>query len=82
MKALELLRLENTLITDVGVKYLQNLTNLTYLSLDGTKVSDAGLPFLSKLTKLKYLNLSRTLVTSEGIRELQTSLPDCKITGP
>ena len=79
LKALELLRLENTLITDVGLKHLQKLVNLEHLSLDGTKVSDEGLPVLSKLTKLRYLNLSRTFATSVGIRELQKSLPNCKI---
>lgn len=49
------------------------------LELDGTKVTDAGLKGLVPLKGLRDLDLSFTKVTDEGVKELQKSLPKCRI---
>jgi hypothetical protein len=47
--------------------------------LDNTRVTNAGLVQLKGLSKLTWLNLNNTQVTDAGVRELQESLPNCKI---
>ena len=45
---LEILRLNNTQITDSGLEHLKGVTNLKYLELTGTQVTDAGVAELQK----------------------------------
>jgi hypothetical protein len=50
------------------------------LSLWETEITDDGLEHLSGLTGLKILSLDGTQVTEDGVKRLQVSLPNCKIT--
>jgi hypothetical protein len=49
---------------------------------DKETITYAAVEFLKVLTNLKDLDLRETGMTPEGIRELQESLPNCKIAGP
>lgn len=66
-------------MSDVGLKEIARLKNLTSLGLGGTKVTDVGLKELATLNNLTTLDLSNTKVTDAGVKELQKALPDCKI---
>ena len=66
MKKLRRLTLAGTLITDDGMKYLRDLTDLEDLDLYGVKITDTGLDYLSKLTKLRNLNLLGAQITDAG----------------
>ena len=79
---LELLQLDHTPITDEGLKHLKRLVNLKSLWLQEDQgITDAGLQYLSGLKNLKAIHLYQNQVTPEGVRELQKSLPNTKITG-
>ena len=67
-------------MTDAGLKHLEGLTQLQWLSLNDTKISDAGLEHLKGLTQLQSLWLLRTKVTDAGVKKLQQALPNCPIT--
>ncbi len=82
MTALKSLFLANNRITDASLEHLQNLTNLETLDLGNTGISDRGLQFLKGLKELGTLSLEGSRVTPGGVRELQKSLPNTKITGP
>ena len=58
---------------------LKGLTQLQDLKLDETKVSDIGLVHLKGLIRLQWLDLRFTKVSDVGARDLQKSLPNCKI---
>ncbi|MCE9545195.1 MAG: hypothetical protein K8T25_06725 [Planctomycetia bacterium] len=60
-----------TLMTDVRLKPIENLTQLRSLSLMGTLVTDAGLEHLKGLTLLQGLNLMQTQVTDAGLVHLK-----------
>lgn len=64
------LKLSNSKITDVGLKFLAGHKNLTALELVYTKVTDTGLKDLAKLPNLGLLNLRSTEVTDAGLKEL------------
>lgn len=64
-------------ITDNGLKFLADWTDLQELSLDGTHVTDNGLQHLAKMKKLQRLVLSDTRVTDAGMTHL-TKLPALK----
>ena len=64
--------LNNTQVTDAGLKELAALKNLASLYLDNTKVTDAGMKELAVLKNLTTLSLDRTQVTDAGIKELAT----------
>jgi internalin A len=72
-------RLSFSAVTDVGLKELAPLKNLTCLYLAATQVTDAGLKGLAPLKNLTTLHLSRTKVTDAGVQELQKALPKCEI---
>ncbi len=69
-KNLVWLRLGSTKITDVALKEVAKLSNLSRLNLEHTAISDAGLNNLSGLKNLQYLNLFDTKVTDQGILAL------------
>ena len=80
---LKRLRLHGTSVTDAGLMHLKEFTQLDELWLDGAHVTDAGLVHLEGFTNLKELNLDGTDVTYfEGVKNLQESLPNCKIREP
>lgn len=76
-----------TPFTDVGLKELRNLENLTALKLIHTQITDAGLTHLRDLKNLATLDLSETPITDTGLKELRElknlrdlGLRDTKIT--
>jgi hypothetical protein len=78
-RELKLLSLYGTRVSDAGMVHLADMKNLEELWLSKTDVSDAGILQLGKLAKLKSLALHRTNVTDAGAEELQSALPNCKI---
>ncbi|MGY8771542.1 MAG: hypothetical protein ACKVH8_24265 [Pirellulales bacterium] len=64
-------RLNNTKITDAGMKHLKSLTTLKSLVLNDTQITDAGLEHLKDLTNLNRLNLDYTQVTDAGLEHLK-----------
>ena len=73
------LNLNDTKITDAGLKEVAKMQKLRGLSLDGTKITDASLKDIAKLQKLTNLDLLGTKVTKAGVAELQKALPKCRI---
>jgi len=65
-----------TTITDAGMSFLRQLTNLEGLDLSNTRVTGDGLAQLAGLTKLKALYLSGTNADSSALRK---ALPKCSI---
>ena len=76
---LRFLSLDKTEIDDAGLANLKGLAHLQYLYLNNTNVGDAGLASLKELTELRTLSLSKTKATDAGVRDLQRSLPNCRI---
>ncbi|HZI25738.1 MAG TPA: c-type cytochrome domain-containing protein, partial [Chryseolinea sp.] len=68
LKALRQLYLNNTQITDNGVKHLISLADLTYLNLVGTGISDEGLLYLSEMPKLKNIFVYQTKISANGVQ--------------
>ena len=66
--------LGRTTVTDMGLKELVSLKNLSTLDLGKTKVTDAGLKELAILKNLSELDLSGTEVTDAGLKELDALL--------
>ncbi len=70
-------------VTDAGLAQLSKLTSLKELSLQYFgRITDAGLKHLAGLNRLTDFLVAHSRVTANGIRELQKSLPNAKITGP
>jgi hypothetical protein len=67
-------------VTDKGLRYIEELTNLRSLVLVHTEVTDAGLVRLKSLTKLRKLFLANRRITDKGVKKLQQMLPACIIT--
>ena len=70
--------LDETEITNDGLKHLSCLNSFHVLSLDGTRITDNGLKHLSGLTNLEVLGLGETNVSDDGLKHLSgmTSLDD------
>ena len=84
MTNLEVLHLQNCQrVTDAGLAHLRKLARLNQLILNYVGITDAGLKHLAGLNRLTDVLVGYTGggVTADGIRELQTSLPNTKITG-
>ena len=68
---IEAVYLNNTRVTDNGLKELAGLNNLTELFLDfNTQVTDGGLKELAGMKNLQKLSLFSTKVTDVGLKEL------------
>jgi Leucine-rich repeat (LRR) protein len=65
-KDVEVLDLDTTEVSDIGVAFLAKFTRLKKLRLGSTTVSDRGLAALAKLPQLESLSLSGTLVRTLG----------------
>jgi Leucine Rich repeat len=63
--------LSNTLITDAGLRNLQNSWQLETLDLSYTLIDGSGLDYLSSLPKLKILLLNGTRLSEESWKNLQ-----------
>lgn len=72
-----------TKLTDGAVKLLaDNVPELEYLELGaglGTDVTDAAVAHFARLKKLKHLGVNGSKITGTGLKDLQSALPDCKI---
>jgi hypothetical protein len=78
LRSLTELELNDTLVSDTGLRAFKDLKKLTKLSLiDCRRVTDTGLKELRGLENLTELRISGTEVTDAGLRELQRSLPRC-----
>ena len=64
------LGLDETKMTDAGLKELAGLKSLQALYLAGTRVTDAGLKEVAGLKSLQTLDVRRTKVTDAGLKEL------------
>lgn len=81
LKNLQKLHLEQTNVTDAGLKNLKVLANLEYLNLYGTAITDAGLTELVGLKNLKTVYLWQTNVTEQGLANLKKAMPSLEIVG-
>ncbi|MEO0445236.1 MAG: c-type cytochrome domain-containing protein, partial [Verrucomicrobiota bacterium] len=76
MSGLTKLHLQGTSVTDSGLAYLKDLSELTYLNLYGNaKVTDKGLEHLSGLKNLQRLYLWQSGVTPAGAEKLEKAIP-------
>ena len=73
------LYMNDTKLTDAGLKEVAKLQQLTWLNLNATKITDTGLKEVAKMKQLYQLHLNLTKVTKAGVAELQKVLPKCKI---
>ena len=67
--------LDNTTITDAGLKEIGKIKSLVELDLYQTKITDEGLKHLAPLTNLRELFVEETKVTSQGASDLKKLLP-------
>jgi hypothetical protein len=76
---LTFLSLDDSRITDEGLRHIGQITSLRELSLNDTRITDAGLLHLTRLKNLKDLYLGNTRVTKSGCVMLHQALPKCQI---
>ena len=58
-------------ITDDGLKYFAERSEMKYLNLMGQNISDAGLQHIGKLNRLESLELSGEGITDAGLNHLE-----------
>ena len=72
--------MNNSKVTDAGLKEVAKLKKLERLYLRDTQITDAGLKEVAKLNQLSYLDLQACLkITDAGLAKLQKALPKCTI---
>jgi hypothetical protein len=70
-RALYIIYLGHSNISDEGIKHLSQLPELDFLRLNHAKqITDAAIPSISKLPKLTNLKLDSTNITDQGVRTL------------
>ncbi len=69
--SLEIIHLQGTKVTDIGLERLANALQLRVLYLQDTAVSDRGIAFLSNLSNLEYINLRNTKITDASVDALE-----------
>lgn len=80
------LKLDDTNITDEGVKMISSMTQLKYLNLSNTKITDEGMEYISKLTNLKELVIAGNDISDKGVERIKylnlnvLTLSGCNIT--
>lgn len=68
---IEDLDLQDTEITNNGIKYLKNLKFLKYLRLkDNLQLTDECVPYLTELENLLNLQIQETSITEDGLKKL------------
>jgi hypothetical protein len=69
-------------VTDLGLTYIAQLTNLGRLRISSPQITDAGLAHLTVLRKLKGLNIvhHQSVYTRAGVNHLKEQLPDTIVT--
>ena len=70
LEKVTILVLNNTQITDAGLKEVAKMQTLRTLRLDRTQITDEGLKDVAKLKKLDSLFLDSTQITDAGLKEL------------
>ncbi|MBD3675093.1 MAG: hypothetical protein HUJ26_16370 [Planctomycetaceae bacterium] len=86
MTQLRELYLEDTQLTDTGVRELLGFQNLRVLVLTGTRISDTGVSLLANLETIDVLCLDSTNITGQGLSDLpdtqgmMLSMKHCPIT--
>lgn len=81
-KALEILNLNGTGITDVGLQDLasgQAAEHLEHLELSDTKITDKSVETLSNFRQLKHLTISGSLMTSADVEKLSELCRNCEL---
>jgi Leucine-rich repeat (LRR) protein len=76
------LDVQDTAITDVGLRELKGMMSLRTLYLGGTQVTDSGIQELVGLTNLQRLEVSSTKVTENGKRAIKAALPNLMFIEP
>lgn len=66
-------------ITDRGIAYLKNLTDLIVLDIKQSAVTDKGLEELKGLSKLKMIYLSQAATTRAGRESLKAAIPNLMV---
>jgi mono/diheme cytochrome c family protein len=64
------LNLSGTTISDIQMKDIGKLKNISRLNLNNTSVSDKGIAELAGLSNLQYINLTGTPVSAKGLASL------------
>lgn len=81
--SLERISLNGCSVDDEGLKYLEGMDGVDFLSLDRTQITDESIETLATLRNLRWLHIGGTKVTDEGIKRLRKKRPHCRIeTGP
>ena len=88
IKSLRDLRVSYCSLTDVGLRALEGMTQLTALNLSHNQLTDVGMKSLAGLTNLQSLDVGDMRITDEGVRQLsqltelrELSLGGLKISG-
>lgn len=76
---LEMLNLARTKVSDGGMVHISKCSKLKYLCLNETGVSDGSVPILCSFKDLTDLEIHNTKFSDEGVKQIQTTLPACKI---
>ena len=76
----DVIGLENTKVTDEGLKHLCQLPILDNIDLANTTISDAGLEILSNIKTLECLCVECTNVTETGVKRFEQAVPECYVT--
>ena len=62
--------LDNSLVTNIGIKGLTRLT-IEELRLKGLNINDDAIKYVQKISGLKFLHIGGTNISSEGIGDLR-----------
>ena len=73
------LSLDDSRLTDEGLRPIGQITTLRNLSLNNTRITDAGLRHLTGLKNLEDLYVGNTRATKSGCAMLHQALPKCQI---
>lgn len=76
----DVIGLENTQVTDEGLKHLCCLSKLDNIDLANTAISDSGLEVLSSIKTLETLCVEGSPVTEEGVKRFEAAVPGCYVT--
>jgi internalin A len=79
LKALRVLNLSDSKVTDAGLKSLKGRNDFDALDLKRTAITDAGLTELQGMSHLQMVDLTKTKATDAGVAELKAALPKCQV---
>jgi hypothetical protein len=76
-----MLQLENTSITEVGIRKLVDCKKLEFLALPQVKLSDSAIEAIALCQNLEYISIGQRSLTQEQANHLYEKLPYVKING-